>query len=168
MNLSLTELSPVIRNTEFSPLTNSLVIEEDEVVTSLTITASQEDSGITLSVAEDLSSVSVSGSYNGLFNDYGEYVSKGSSTKIETPTSFTDINTLPCNKDFYMFKQDSKQSVIVTYTVDIVYDTYIDDVLDSTGLTLSESFTHTVNNSHTMGYAIVGTYYSDNPICVDE
>jgi hypothetical protein len=163
MNLSLTELSPVIRNTEFSLLTNSLVIEEDEVVTSLTITASHEDSGITLSVAEDLSSVSVSGSYNGLFNDYGEYVSKGSSTKIETPTSFTNIDTLPCNKDFYMFKQDSKQSVIVTYTVDIVYDT-----LNSTGLTLSESFTHTVNNSHTMGYAIVGTYYSDNPICVDE
>lgn len=160
MNLALSTLDPVIRNTEFSSLSNALVPEEGETATSITITTSHEDSGITLSVAEDLSSVSVSGSYNGLFNDYGEYVSKGSSNLIETPTEFTNIDNLPPNKDFYLFEQDDTDHVIITYTVTIIYDreTISTSTLEE-DLEFIGTFTHKVNNSVTLGYNVVSAYY---------
>jgi len=76
MDLEKTELSDVIRNTEFGTLTNNIVLDDTagvvETVTNVIITADIEDSGITLDTT--LSSVSVSGSYEGLFNDTGKYV----------------------------------------------------------------------------------------------
>ena len=172
MDLEKTELSDVTRNTEFGTLTNNIVLDDTagvvETVTNVIITADIEDSGITLDTT--LSSVSVSGSYEGLFNDTGKYVSKGSSDLIEEPIIFTSVDDLPPNKDFYLFEQDQAQSKTVTYTVIITYDketTSLGEgspppppkVITETDLSFTDTFTHTVNNSHTLGYNLVGSYY---------
>lgn len=171
MDLEKTELSDVIRNTEFGTLTNNIVLDNTEgvveTVKEVTITADIEDSGITLNTI--LSSVSVSGSYEGLYNDIGKYVSKGSSDKSEEPIIFTSIDDLPPNKDFYLFEQDQAQSKTVTYTVIITYDKETTSsgegspppptVITETDLSFTDTFTHTVNNSHTLGYNLVGSYY---------
>ena len=101
MELEKTKLSDVIRNTNFSAMSNNLILDTTvgvvETVTSVNITSSVEDSGTTLSTS--LSDVSVAGSYLAQFNDYGEFVSKGSSDLIEEPTSFLNIDNLPPNKE---------------------------------------------------------------------
>ncbi len=172
MDLEKTELSSVIRNTTFSALTNSVVLDPTagvvETVSAVTITADISDSGITL--ATSLSAVTVSGSYLGLFNDYGEYVSKGSSDLIETPTEFTNIDNLPPSKDFYLFEQDTADSKTVTYTVTVTYDketTTADEnsppgpptVTNETDLVFVDTFTHKVNNDPNLGYSVVSAYY---------
>jgi len=172
MELEKTELSDVIRNTEFGTLTNNIVLDVTEgvieTVKEVTITANIEDSGITLNTT--LSSVSVSGSYEGLYNDIGKYVSKGSSDKIEEPTVFVSISDLPPNKEFYLFEQDEASSKTVTYTVNILYDKETTTsgegeppppptVTNETDLTFTDTFTHTVNTDVTLGYNIVSSYY---------
>jgi hypothetical protein len=168
MDLEKTELSSVIRNTTFSALANSIVLDTGETVTAVSMTADISDSGITL--ATSLSAITVSGSYLGLFDDYGEYVSRGSSNLIETPTEFTNIDNLPPNKDFYLFEQDSTPSKTVVYTVTVIYDketTTPDDnsppgaptVTTETDLVFVDTFNHEVKNSHTLGYDIVSAYY---------
>lgn len=168
MDLEKTELSSVIRNTAFSALTNSIVLETGETVTAVSMNTDISDSGITL--ATSLSAVTVSGSYLGLFNDYGEYVSLGSSDKNETPTTFTNIDTLPPNKDFYLFRQDETPSKTITYTVTVTYDKETSTpssadppgpptVTNETDLEFVGTFTHQVNNSVTLGYNVVSAYY---------
>jgi hypothetical protein len=170
MELEKTKLSDVIRNTNFSAMSNNLILDTTagvvETVTSVTITSDREDSGITSSTS--LSDVSVAGSYLAQFNDYGEFVSKGSSDLIEEPTSFLNIDNLPPNKDFYLFEQDSRDHVIATYTVTVVYDRETstaglppaaDTVDTEEDLVFIDTFTHKVNNSITIGYDIVSTYY---------
>ena len=172
MELEKTELSDVIRNTEFGTLTNNIVLDDTEgvveTVKEVTITANIEDSGISLNTT--LSSVSVSGSYEGLYNDIGKYVSKGSSDKIEEPTVFVSISDLPPNKEFYLFEQDEASSKTVTYTVNILYDKETTTsaegeppppptVTNEIDLTFTDTFTHTVNTDVTLGYNIVSSYY---------
>jgi hypothetical protein len=172
MELEKTELSDVIRNTEFGTLTNNIVLDDTEgvveTVKEVTITADIEDSGITLNTT--LSSVSVSGSYEGLYNDIGKYVSKGSSDKIEEPTVFVSISDLPPNKEFYLFEQDEASSKTVTYTVNVLYDKETTTsgegeppppptVTNETDLTFTDTFTHTVNTDVTLGYNVVSSYY---------
>jgi len=176
MELEKTKLSDVIRNTNFSAMSNNLILDTTagvvETVTSVNITSSVEDSGITLSTS--LSDISVAGSYLAQFNDYGEFVSKGSSDLIEEPTSFLNIDNLPPNKDFYLFEQDSKDHVIVTYTVTVIYDRETTTTTQGTGepapppvttvdleedLVFVGTFTHKVNNSITLGYNVVSSYY---------
>lgn len=172
MELEKTELSDVIRNTEFGTLTNNIILDDTEgvveTVKEVTITADIEDLGITLNTT--LSSVSVSGSYEGLYNDIGKYVSKGSSDKIEEPTAFVSISDLPPNKEFYLFEQDEAGSKTVTYTVNILYDKETTTsgegeppppptVTNETDLTFTDTFTHTVNTDVTLGYNIVSSYY---------
>ena len=172
MELEKTKLSDVIRNTNFSAMSNNLILDTTagvvETVTSVNITSSVEDSGITLSTS--LSDVSVAGSYLAQFNDYGEFVSKGSSDLIEEPTSFLNIDNLPPNKDFYLFEQDSTDHVIVTYTVTVIYDRETTTqgtgepapppvVTNEEDLVFIGTFTHKVNNSITLGYNVVSSYY---------
>ena len=168
MDLEKTELSSVIRNTTFSALANSIVLDAGETVTAVAMTSDISDSGITL--ATSLSAVTITGSYLGLFNDYGEYVSLGSSDKTETPTTFTNIDNLPPNKDFYLFRQDETPSKTITYTVTVTYDKETSTpstavppgdptVTNETGLVFVDTFTHQVNNSVTLGYNIVSAYY---------
>tara|TARA_R110000796_G_scaffold32912_1_gene85738 strand:+ start:32 stop:565 length:534 start_codon:yes stop_codon:yes gene_type:complete len=176
MELEKTKLSDVIRNTNFSAMSNNLILDTTagvvETVTSVTIISDREDSGITLSTS--LSDVSVAGSYLAQFNDYGEFVSKGSSDLIEEPTSFLNIDNLPPNKDFYLFEQDSTDHVIVTYTVTVIYDRETTTTTQGAGepapppvtivdleedLEFIGTFTHKVNNSITIGYNIVSSYY---------
>ena len=172
MELEKTKLSDVIRNTNFSAMSNNLILDTTagvvETVTSVNITSSVEDSGITLSTS--LSGVSVAGSYLAQFNDYGEFVSKGSSDLIEEPTSFLNIDNLPPNKDFYLFEQDSKDHVIVTYTVTVIYDRETTtagvgsppgppSISTEEDLVFVGTFTHKVNNSITIGYNTVSSYY---------
>jgi hypothetical protein len=174
MELEKTKLSDVIRNTNFSAMSNNLILDTTvgvvETATSVTITSDIEDSGITLSTS--LSDVSVGGSYLAQFNDYGEFVSKGSSDLIEEPTSFLNIDNLPPNKDFYLFEQDSTDHVIVTYTVTVIYDRETTTqgtgepapppvVTNEEDLVFIGTFTHKVNNSITIGYDIVSTYYGN-------
>jgi hypothetical protein len=159
MDLQLTELSNVIRNTNFGSLSNGIVTDTGETVTNVEIVADKPDSGIILST--NFSNVTVSGSYEDQFNDRGEYVTRGSSNKIEEPTIFTKLNELPPNEDLYEFIQDPKPQEVITYTVTITYN-YQEvgpPVVNQTDLIFVDSFTHTVINDHTSGYNVVRNYY---------
>lgn len=67
INLSTNTLQPVTRNTTFSETVNVTVDDTPpEVISSITVTPSQSDSGVTISTTT--SSITVSGSYEDAFD----------------------------------------------------------------------------------------------------
>lgn len=156
MELSLTELPNVIRNQNFGSLSNNIITEDGEVVIDVQVVPDKSDVGITITTTD--SSITISGSYEEQFNDRGEYVSKGSSNKIEEPTVFTNIIDLPPNQDLYEYIQDPKPQEIITYSVTITYN-QVAPLPIQTDLIYTTSFTHTILNDVTTGYNILKDYY---------
>lgn len=169
MELEITKLPDVIRNTDFGTLSNNIIVTDDgsiiETVTNVDVIVDKQDSGITLS--NTLSSITISGSYEDQFNDEGEYVSKGSSNLIEDPTIFQSISDLPPNQDLYQFEQDPKNKETITYNVSITYNrntTSSDSpstTLSENGLIFEDSFTQDVRNDDTLGYHVLRDYFNE-------
>lgn len=170
MDIEKNKLADVTRNTNFITQTNLIILDDTvgvvETVKDVTVIPDKPDIGVNISTT--LSDISVGGIYLQQFNDYGEYVSEGSSDKIEEPTIFNDIGSLPPNKSFYMFEQDTTRYKTITYTVTIIYDkeTTVENLPPTPPTVNIEydleyvgSFTHTVNNSSTLGYNVIKNYY---------
>ena len=160
MELNLSELPSVIRNTTFDPLTNSIIEGANEVVTSVSVSSDILDSGIT--IIEDLSYIELSGSYEDQFNDSGKYVHRGSSDKLEKPTIFISLNDLPPDEDLFEYIQDPTPQIVITYTVTITYNIITTNPTLSSSqfdLIFVDTFTHTIINDTTTGTTVVGNYY---------
>lgn len=170
MDIEKTKLSDVTRNTNFNTETNLIILDDTvgvvETVKEVIVVPDKTDIGVNISTS--LSDISIGGIYLQQFSDYGEYVSQGSSDKLEDPTIFNDIGSLPPNKSFYMFEQDQTRSKTVTYTVTIKYDKETTvantppappSVTNEYDLEYTGSFTHKVNNSITLGYNVIKNYY---------
>ena len=173
MDIEKNKLADVTRNTNFTTETNLIILDDTvgvvEIVKEVAVVPDKTDIGVNISTS--VSDISIGGIYLQQFNDYGEYVSEGSSDKIEDPTIFNDIGSLPPDKSFYMFKQDQTRSKTVTYTVTIIYDkeTTVENlppaypnVTTEYDLEYIGSFTHKVNNSSTLGYNVIKEYLLNN------
>ena len=147
ITLTPPSLSSVVRNTNFA---TSIIVtpEEGETINTISVTSSLPDTHISITILNNV--ISISGIYYKGYNDISKYVSKGSINLLETPTVVNSIQSLPPNKDLYEFNQDSTASISVNYTIDVKYNSNIVD---------TEMITQTVNNSSTLGYNILTSYY---------
>lgn len=140
INLSTnTNESTIIRNATFTETVNVTVDgTPPEVISSITVTPSQTDSGVTISTTT--SSITFSGSYEDAFDqDEIQSLPNGESDITTTPTISTSFAAVP--SDYFVFSaiQDERATVTITYNVSVVYDTG----------THSDTITHTIDTDTT-------------------
>lgn len=109
------EESTVNRDSDFS-LTISASGDAEELIESVTVSKNFDDDVVTIDGA------TVSGQHTTAFEDVLKYVSKGSSDKIESPTTVIGTGNMPENKDLFSFICDTAKSITRTYSVTVVHD----------------------------------------------
>lgn len=83
--------------------------------------AGVSEPGITITPGS--TSVTIVGTYADPFSDIFTYVSKGSSTKLETPTTAVGTENMPANKELYNLNQDLTQIATKTFNITVTYNT---------------------------------------------
>ena len=91
-----------------------------EVINSVTATLLNVDGDIV--ITSGTSSVSIVGKYDDFFLDTFQYVSKGSSDKIENPTSVVGASNVPPNKELFDLDQDLRQLETIEYEIIVEYN----------------------------------------------
>ena len=143
--------------------------DEDDEVTSVTCTAvtysyyNASDSVVggatdltsTLTITPGTTSVNISGTFDDPFSDSFTYVDKGGSNLVDTPTTVIGVSNVPPNKDFYFLDQDTRNYVIVTFTIEVVVTTTIGGATS----TVTQTATLQVNNEWEGIRSFVDTYY---------
>ena len=123
INLSTNDLANVVRNTNFSE-TVSVTVDgvPPEVISSIAVTPSQSDSGVTISTTT--SSITFSGSYEDAFDqDKIKFeLKKQEFPTIVQPTTSTSFAAVPSDHTVFNAVQDNRRTVTITYNVSIVYD----------------------------------------------
>lgn len=140
INLSTnTNESTIIRNATFTETVNVTVDgTPPEVISSITVTPSQTDSGVTISTTT--SSIAFSGSYEDAFDqDEIKSLPNGESDITTTPTISTSFGAVPSGHFVFSAIQDERTTVTITYNVSVVYDTG----------THSDTITHTIDTDTT-------------------
>ena len=113
--------------------------DEDDDITNVTCTAvtysyydasesvvgGATDLTSTLTITPGTTSVSISGTFNDPFSDSFTYVDKGGTNLVDTPTTVVGASNVPANKEFYLLDQDTRNYVIVTFTIQVVSTTTI-------------------------------------------
>jgi hypothetical protein len=136
------EESTVNRDTDFS-LTISASGDSEELIESVAISKNFDDDEVIIEGA------TASGQHTTAFEDVLKYVSKGSSDKIESPTTVIGTGNIPPNQDLFSFICDTASEIERTYNVTVTHD----------GGSTS-SFTHTVTvNNNLDGYVTWITNY---------
>ena len=109
----------------------------------------------TLTITPGQNQVSISGTFDDPFSDSFTYVEKGSTNNVETPTTIIGVSNMPANKEYYLLDQDTRNYVIVTFTIVVTIDSTIGNT------TSTETFTATlqVNNEWEGIRSFVDTYY---------
>ena len=109
----------------------------------------------TLTITPGTTSVNISGTFDDPFSDSFTYVEKGSTNLVETPTTIIGVSNMPANKEYYLLDQDTRNYVIVTFTIVVTIDSTIGNT------TSTETFTATlqVNNEWEGIRSFVDTYY---------
>ena len=109
----------------------------------------------TLTITPGQNQVSISGTFDDPFSDSFTYVEKGSTNLVETPTTIIGVSNMPANKEYYLLDQDTRNYVIVTFTIVVTVDSTIGNT------TSTETFTATlqVNNEWEGIRSFVDTYY---------
>ena len=99
--------------------------------------------------------VSISGTFDDPFSDSFTYVEKGSTNLVETPTTIIGVSNVPANKEYYLLDQDTRNYVILTFTIVVTIFATIGNT------TSTETFTATlqVNNEWEGIRSFVDTYY---------
>ena len=120
-----------------------------------TVVGGATDLTSTLTITPGTSSVSISGTFDDPFSDSFTYVEKGSTNLVETPTTIIGVSNMPANKEYYLLDQDTRNYVIVTFTIVVTIDSTIGNT------TSTETFTATlqVNNEWEGIRSFVDTYY---------
>ena len=143
--------------------------DEDDEVTSVTCTAvtysyyNASDSVVggatdltsTLTITPGTTSVNISGTFDDPFSDSFTYVDKGGTNLVDTPTTVVGVSNLPANKEFYLLDQDTRNYVIVTFTIEVVVTTTIGGATS----TVTQTATLQVNNEWEGIRSFVDTYY---------
>ena len=143
--------------------------DTDEDITNVTCTAvtysyyNASDSTVggatditsTLTITPGQNQVSITGTFDDPFSDSFTYVEKGSTNLVETPTTIIGVSNMPANKEYYLLDQDTRNYVIVTFTIVVTIDSTIGNS------TSTETFTATlqVNNEWEGIRSFVDTYY---------
>ena len=133
-----------ITNVTCTAVTYSYYDASDSVVGGAT------DLTSTLTITPGQNQVSISGTFDDPFSDSFTYVEKGSTNLVETPTTIIGVSNMPANKEYYLLDQDTRNYVIVSFTIVVEVDT-----------TSTETFTATlqVNNEWEGIRSFVDTYY---------
>ena len=143
--------------------------DEDDEVTSVTCTAvtysyyNASDSVVggatdltsSLTITPGTTSVNISGTFDDPFSDSFTYVDKGGTNLVDTPTTVVGVSNLPANKEFYLLDQDTRNYVIVTFTIEVVVTTTIGGATS----TVTQTATLQVNNEWEGIRSFVDTYY---------
>ena len=120
-----------------------------------TVVGGATDLTSTLTITPGTSSVSISGTFDDPFSDSFTYVEKGGTNLVDTPTTVIGVSNMPANKEYYLLDQDTRNYVIVTFTIVVTIDSTIGNT------TSTETFTATlqVNNEWEGIRSFVDTYY---------
>ena len=143
--------------------------DEDDEVTSVTCTAvtysyyNASDSVVggatdltsSLTITPGTTSVNISGTFDDPFSDSFTYVDKGGTNLVDTPTTVVGVSNLPANKEFYLLDQDTRNYVIITFTIEVVVTTTIGGATS----TVTQTATLQVNNEWEGIRSFVDTYY---------
>ena len=143
--------------------------DEDDEVTSVTCTAvtysyynasdsvvgGATDLSSTLTITPGTTSVNISGTFDDPFSDSFTYVDKGGTNLVDTPTTVIGVSNVPTNKEFYLLDQDTRNYVIVTFTIEVVVTTTIGGATS----TVTQTATLQVNNEWEGIRSFVDTYY---------
>ena len=143
--------------------------DEDDDITNVTCTAvtysyydasesvvgGATDLTSTLTITPGTTSVSISGTFNDPFSDSFTYVDKGGTNLVDTPTTVIGVSNVPANKEFYLLDQDTRNYVIVTFTIQVVVTTTIGGATS----TVTKTATLQVNNEWEGIRSFVDTYY---------
>ena len=143
--------------------------DEDDEVTSVTCTAvtysyyNASDSVVggatdltsTLTITPGTTSVNISGTFDDPFSDSFTYVDKGGTNLVDTPTTVIGVSNVPANKEYYLLDQDTRNYVIVTFTIQVVVTTTIGGATS----TVTKTATLQVNNEWEGIRSFVDTYY---------
>jgi hypothetical protein len=95
----------------------------DEMESNIIVIASStgvSEHGITITSGPILATIV--GKYADPFLDTFKYVSKGSSNKIETPTTVVGVQNMPPKKELFDLNQDTRLSELKTYQITVNYD----------------------------------------------
>ena len=143
--------------------------DEDDEVTSVTCTAvtysyyNASDSVVggatdltsTLTITPGTTSVNISGTFDDPFSDSFTYVEKGGTNLVDTPTTVIGVSNVPPNKEYYLLDQDTRNYVIVTFTILVEVTTTIGGATS----TVTKTATLQVNNEWEGIRSFVDTYY---------
>ena len=143
--------------------------DEDDEVTSVTCIAvtysyyNASDSVVggatdltsTLTITPGTTSVNISGTFDDPFSDSFTYVEKGGTNLVDTPTTVIGVSNMPPNKEYYLLDQDTRNYVIVTFTIEVVVTTTIGGATS----TVTQTATLQVNNEWEGIRSFVDTYY---------
>ena len=143
--------------------------DEDDEVTSVTCTAvtysyyNASDSVVggatdltsTLTITPGTTSVNISGTFDDPFSDSFTYVEKGGTNLVDTTTTIIGVSNMPANKEYYLLDQDTRNYVIVTFTIQVVVTTTIGGATS----TVTKTATLQVNNEWEGIRSFVDTYY---------
>ena len=138
-----------ITNVTCTAVTYSYYNASDSVVGGAT------DLTSTLTITPGQNQVSISGTFDDPFSDSFTYVEKGSTNLVETPTTIIGVSNVPANKEYYLLDQDTRNYVILTFTIVVTIFATIGNT------TSTETFTATlqVNNEWEGIRSFVDTYY---------
>ena len=116
-----TEIQSTIRSVR--EVNATITASGDETETNIIVSASltgvsQPD--ITITSGPIL--VTIIGKYVDSFLDTFKYVNKGSSDKIETPTTVVGVQNVPPTKELFDLSQDTRLFELKTYLITVNYD----------------------------------------------
>jgi len=120
VSLSLT-IIPKTTRTNKSVSSTVVATATPEIISSI--------SGILLGQSEQVTiqsigvnTLSIIGTYKDPFNDTFTYVSKGSSDKIESPSTISGVANVPPKKDLFKVAQDTNAIQTKTYLITVKHD----------------------------------------------
>ena len=117
----LTEILETGRSIREINATITAIGDAGEIFESVTASLQENEPGV--SIVSRIDSVTIQGKYiNDPFSDTFKYVSKGSSDKIESPTTVVGVANMPSKKELYELNQDTRENSIRTYNVTVVSD----------------------------------------------
>jgi len=148
----LTQIQSTPRSTRTINATIIPTGDAGEVINN--VTAQLMSTGASVIITPGTTSVMIVGKYSDPFKDSFQYVSKGSSNKIETSTTIVGVDNVPKNKELFNLNQDTKP--IETFTYQIIVD-YDDEFFVPTKETYT--VTHDIYNEWEGIRSFMDTYY---------
>ena len=144
---SPTEILSTTRTLKTVNATITATGDAGEIIQSVLVELEENEPGVT--ILNEITSSSISGTYIDPFEDSFTYIERGSSNLIETPKTVIGTENMPTNKDFFILSQDTREESVRHYNV---------TVISSVG---SNSFevTHSIYNEWEGIRSFVDNYY---------